>query len=141
MESPAGSPAITPRKPTARSRVSNGKDWLAGVDQRSSIARRYRDLMAEAIADSGGLNECSQARLQLIRRLAALSVQLEALEAKLAEGAEIDITEYTVLTSTLVRVISRLGLERRSRGRDVTPPSVAEYLKHKQQQINKEAVS
>jgi hypothetical protein len=63
--------------------VSNGKDWLAGVDQRSSIARRYRDLMAEAIADSGGLSECSQARLQLIRRLAALSVQLEALEAKL----------------------------------------------------------
>ena len=44
MESPAGNPAITPRKPTARSRVSNGKDWLAGVDQRSSIARRYRDL-------------------------------------------------------------------------------------------------
>jgi hypothetical protein len=124
------SPSIAPRKPPARSRVSNGKDWL-GVDQRSSIARRYRDLMHEAIADSGGLSECSQARLQLIRRLAALSVQLEALEAKLAEGAEIDITEYTALTSTLVRVISRLGLERRSR--DVTPPSVADYLKHKQQ--------
>ena len=138
MESPAGNPAITPRKPTARSRVSNGRDWLAGVDQRSSIARRYRDLMAEAIADSGGLSECSQARLQLIRRLAALSVQLEQLEAKLAEGAEIDITEYTVLTSTLVRVVSRLGLERRSR--DVTPPSVADYLKHKQQQL-KEAAS
>jgi hypothetical protein len=87
--------------------------------------------MAEAIADSGGLSECSQARLQLIRRLAALSVQLEALEAKLAEGAEIDIAEYTSLTSTLVRVVSRLGLERRSR--DVTPPSVGDYLKHKQQ--------
>ena len=126
MESPAGSPAITPRKPTARSRVSNGRDWLAGVDQRSSIARRYRDLMAEAIADSGGLSECSQARLQLIRRLAALSVQLEQLEAKLAEGAEIDITEYTVLTSTLVRVVSRLGLERRSR--DVTP-SLADIMR------------
>src|SRR5262245_34211870 len=130
MVSPAGNPAITPRKPTARSRVSNGKDWLAGVDQRSSIARRYRDLMAEAIADSGGLSACSQARLQLIRRLAALSVQLEQLEAKLADGAEIDVTEYTVLTSTLVRVVSRLGLERRSR--DVTPPpSVADQLAHK----------
>jgi hypothetical protein len=125
MDSPAGNPAITPRKPTARSRVSNGRDWLAGVDQRSSVARRYRDLMHEAIADSGGLSECSQARLQLIRRLAALSVQLEALEAKLAEGAEIDITDYTALTSTLVRVVSRLGLERRSR--NVTP-SLADYL-------------
>ena len=119
MESPAGSPAITPRKPTARSRVSNGKDWLAGVDQRSSIARRYRDLMAEAIADSGGLSECSQARLQLIRRLAALSVQLEQLEAKLADGGDIDIAEYTSLTSTLVRVVSRLGINRVAR--DIGP--------------------
>ena len=114
------SPSIAPRKPPARSRVSNGRDWLAGVDQRSSIARRYRDLMAEAIADSGGLSECSQARLQLIRRLAALSVQLEALEAKLADGAEIDITEYTALTSTLVRVVSRLGINRVARDTGVT---------------------
>ena len=124
---PAENPHITPRKPTARSRVSNGRDWLAGVDQRSSIARRYRDLMAEAINDAGGVSECSQARLQLIRRLAALSVQLEALEAKLAEGAEIDITEYTSLTSTLVRVVSRLGIERRSR--DVTPPDPLQYAR------------
>lgn len=109
---PAQNTALTTRKPTARSRVSNGKDWLANVDQRSSIARRYRDLMASTIADAGGLSECSQARLQLIRRLAALSVQLEALEAKLADGADIDIAEYTSLTSTLVRVVSRLGLNR-----------------------------
>jgi hypothetical protein len=129
---PAENFLITPRKPTARSRVSNGKDWLANVDQRSSIARRYRDLMAEAIADSGGVDECSQARLQLIRRLAALSVQLEQLEAKLADGADIDIAEYTSLTSTLVRVVSRLGINRVPR--DVTPPSVAEYLAHKAKQ-------
>ena len=123
---PVGNTAITTRKPTARSRVSNGKDWLVGVDQRSSIARRYRDLMAEAIADAGGLGVCSQARLQLIRRLAALSVQLEQLEARLADGADIDITEYTSLTSTLVRVVSRLGVNRVAR--DVTP-SLAEYLR------------
>jgi hypothetical protein len=123
------SASIVSRKPRARSRVSNGKDWLANVDQRSSLARRYRDLMAEAIVDSGGVKKCSQARLQLIRRLAALSVQLEALEAKLADGADIDIGEYTSLTSTLVRVVSRLGIDRVSP--DVTPPSVAEYMAHK----------
>ena len=116
---PAESIAITSRKPTARSRVTNGRDWLSGIDQRSSIARRYRDLMAEAIADAGGVSECSQARLQLIRRLAALSVQLEQLEAKLADGADIDIAEYTSLTSTLVRVVSRLGINRVAR--DIGP--------------------
>ena len=113
------STTIVTRKPRARSRVSNGRDWLANVDQRSSIARRYRDLMAEAVADAGGVSECSQARLQLIRRLAALSVQLEQLEAKLADGGDIDIAEYTSLTSTLVRVVSRLGINRVAR--DIGP--------------------
>jgi hypothetical protein len=114
------STTIVTRKPRARSRVSNGGAWLANVDQRSSVARRYRDLMAEAIADAGGIDACSQARLQLIRRLAALSVQLEQLEAKLADGAEIDIAEYTSLTSTLVRVVSRLGINRVARDTGVT---------------------
>jgi hypothetical protein len=116
---PVENTAITPRKPTARSRVSNGKDWLSGCDQRSAIARRYRDLMAEVVdSDLGGAAVCSQAKLQLARRFAALAVQLEQLEAKLAGGADIDIQEYAVLTSTLVRVISRLGIERVPR--DVT---------------------
>jgi hypothetical protein len=122
----AESTTIVARKPRARARVSNGKDWLAGVDQRSSIARRYRDLMAEAIADAGGASVCSQARLQLIRRLAALSVQLEQLESKLADGADIDIAEYTSLTSTLVRVVSRLGINRVRR--DISP-SLADILR------------
>jgi hypothetical protein len=122
---PMESTSITTRKPTARSRVSNGRDWLSGVDQRSSIARRYRDLMAETISDSGGVSECSQARLQLIRRLAALSVQLEQLEAKLADGGDIDIGEYTALTSTLVRVVSRLGINRVAR----TLPTLSDYLR------------
>ena len=108
-----------PRGEQHRSRVSNGKDWLPGVDQRSAIARRYRDLIAEAIADAGGFDVCSQAKLQLIRRLAALSCQLEALEAKLADGEALDIAEYTSLTSTLVRVVSRLGINRVPR--DVSP--------------------
>jgi hypothetical protein len=77
--------------------VTNGKAWLAGLDQRSFLARRYRDLMAAVVdSDLGGAAECSQAKLQLARRFAALAVQLEALEAKLAGGAEIDIQEYAV---------------------------------------------
>ena len=41
---PAESSVLTPRKPTARSRVSNGADLLAGIDGRSAMARRYRDI-------------------------------------------------------------------------------------------------
>jgi hypothetical protein len=123
---PVENRTLAARKPTARSRISNGRDWLANCDQRSSIARRYRDLIAETVADAGGLDECSQAKLQLIRRLAALSVQLEQFEAKLADGGEIDIGQYTALTSTLVRVIARLGVARHCKPvadfyRDVLP--------------------
>lgn len=77
----------------------------------------------------GGVDHCSEARLQLIRRFAALSVQAEAMEAQLANGADIDITEYSQLTSTLVRVVSRLGINRRVK--DITP-SVRDYLEHVQ---------
>ena len=42
-------------KPEARSRVSNGKDlFLDGVDGRSVIARRYRDILAQLTSDISG---------------------------------------------------------------------------------------
>ena len=87
--------AASVQKPTVRSRVTNGRQILAGIDQRSPNARRYRDLVALVAADQGGLDHCSEAKLQLIRRFAALSVQAEAMEAQLANGAAIDITEYS----------------------------------------------
>ena len=38
--------ALTERKPTARSKVSNGVELLPGIDGRSPMARRYRDISA-----------------------------------------------------------------------------------------------
>jgi len=52
-------------------------------------------------------------------------VQLEALETRLANGEAIDVAEYAQLTSTLIRGVSRLGIERQAR--DVTP-TLSEYL-------------
>jgi predicted ABC-class ATPase len=109
------------RTPTARAKLTNGTRGmvLPGIDQRSALARRYRDLVAQVAADQGGADRCSEARLQLIRRFAALSVQAEGLEARLANGEPIDVSEYAQLTSTLVRVVSRLGLGRIAK--DITP--------------------
>ncbi len=126
MESPAGNPAITPRKPTARSRVSNGRDWLAGVDQRSSIARRYRDLVGQIAIDQGGADRCSEIRMQLIRRFASGAVLAEELEARLARGEPVDIAEHALLSSTLVRLAQRIGINRVAK--DLTP-SLGDYLR------------
>jgi hypothetical protein len=74
------------------------------------------------VQDAGGMDRCSEARLQLIRRFAATSVLAEQLEARLANG---DVAEHAALTSTLVRLASRIGIERRAP--NVTP-SVRDYI-------------
>jgi len=63
-----------------RSRISNGNGLLPGIDGRSEIARRYRDVVSAIIADQGGSDRCAEARIQLIRRFAACSVIAESLE-------------------------------------------------------------
>jgi hypothetical protein len=65
------------RKPTARSRVSNGRDLLPGIDGRSTVARRYRDIASAILVDQGGEELCSESRKQLVRRFAAAAVLLQ----------------------------------------------------------------
>ena len=57
----------------------------------------------------------SEARVQLIRRFSAAAVLAEQLEAKLANGEEIDIAEHAQLCSSLVRLSARIGIDRRAR--------------------------
>ena len=113
------------RKVHARSRVSNGKDVLPGVDGRSEIARRYRDIAGAIVADQGGPDRMSEARIQLIRRFAAAAVLAEQMEAKLAVGIEIDIGQHALLISSLVRVAQRIGINRRAR---TIVPNLSDYL-------------
>jgi hypothetical protein len=125
---PVRSGNIALAKPTARSRITNGRDLLPGIDGRSLIARRYRDLVAALCADQGGLEVMAEARVQLIRRFAALAVQAEAMEARLARGEALDLSEYTNLASTMVRVASRIGIERVPRD---ASPDLRSYLNAK----------
>jgi len=122
---PPENKALASRKPEARSRVSNGQDILAGIDGRSAKARRYRDIMAAMISDQGGLTGLSEARLQLCRRFAAQSLLAEDIEARLANGGEVRVEEHAMISSTLVRLASRLGIDRRVRR---IAPDLEDYL-------------
>jgi hypothetical protein len=51
---PLSSRSPTLAKPTARSRLTNGKELLPGVDGRSLWARRFRDVLALHLSDLGG---------------------------------------------------------------------------------------
>jgi hypothetical protein len=114
--------------PATKARITNHRDLLPGLDGRSSGARRYRDLVQAYAADMGGLSNLSEVKLGLLRRLAAASVLAEALEVKAANGEAVDIATFCNLASTTVRIASRVGLERYAH--DITPPSVADYVKH-----------
>ena len=106
-------------KPRGRSRLTNKKDLLPGVDGRTVIYRRFRDIASQVALDQGGLDQLSEARLQLVRRFAAAAVLAEQLEAALANGQEINVERHALLCSTLTRLAQRIGIDRRTR--NVTP--------------------
>ncbi len=118
-------PHVVSLKERQRSRITNGRELLPGIDGRSPTARRYKDIANAILVDQGGADVCSESRKQLVRRFAAAAVLAERLEARLANGEEIDIQQHALLCSTLVRVAQRIGINRIPR--DVTP-SLAEYL-------------
>ena len=115
----------TRTKPEAASRVSNGRVMLAGVDGRSMRARRYRDLCRAIFIDQGGEDRLSETRKQLIRRFASLGVQAEELEARLVRGETVDLGAQSVIASTMVRIASRIGINRMPK--NITP-GLRDYL-------------
>jgi hypothetical protein len=103
-----------------KSAISNGtRLFIDGLDGRSALARRYRDLVGEFVSDLGGAEVISEAQRAIIRRAASLCVWCEAVEVRLAAGEEIEITPYTTAANSLRRLLVDIGLERRAR--DVTP--------------------
>lgn len=123
----AESITITKPLPTARSAVANGtRLFVEGLDGRTALARRYRDLVFEFAADLG--DRPSEAQRQLIRRAASLSVWCEAVEVRLANGEEVDIGKLTTASNALRRILSDLGIERRGARTDTSGPDWARLL-------------
>jgi hypothetical protein len=108
-----------------RSRITNGRDLLPDIDGRSAYARRFKDVMAALVSDQGGADRLTEARFQLMRRFAAAAVIAEVMESRLARGVQINITEHAQLSSTLVRIAQRIGINRRFK--DITP-ALPDYL-------------
>jgi hypothetical protein len=128
-----GHRAVSAERPIGnRSKVTNGRHVLPGTSANSLIGRRYRDLVAAIAADMGGADNLSEAKAQMVRAYASISVQREAMEAKLVNGEAIDLEAYCKLISSQVRVSMRLGMKRERPSKDITPPptraSLADYV-------------
>ena len=112
--------------------MSNDVALLSGIDQRSSQARQFRDITSALIIDQGDGAQLSEAKLQLIRRFAALCVVAEEREAKLANGENIDISEHSQLALTLVRIATRIGVARLPKN----VPTLSDYLAKRREVSN-----
>jgi hypothetical protein len=105
--------AVIERRPSKqRSRVYNAKDLLPDIDGRSANARRFKEIASAVITDQGSLERLSESRVQLVRRFAAACVLAEQMESQLVNGEEINIQEHSLLCSTLVRIVQRIGINR-----------------------------
>jgi hypothetical protein len=127
-------------KPAGRSRITNGRQLLPNVDGRTLWVRRFKDLRALHLSDLGGEENTSAAEQSLVRRAAALTVELERLEVKFAQAGQAeakDLELYQRGMNTLRRVLETLGLQRRTK--DVTPTLgdlLREDLRRQQEQAN-----
>ena len=102
----------------SRSAITNGISLLPDVDGRGAWARRFRDLIQLHLSDRGGESNASEAEKALIRRCAALIVEMERLEQRWAlnDGATPRaLDRYQRCVNTLRRTLESLGLDRTAR--------------------------
>jgi hypothetical protein len=104
-------------KRQARSKVTNGSALLPGnIDGRSTWVRRCRDVIALHLSDLGGESNCSFAERSIIRRIACLTVELEAMESRFAavgQASSVDLDLYQRTAGNLRRLLEAIGLQRR----------------------------
>jgi hypothetical protein len=85
----------------------------ATLDGRTNAAKVFDRLVAEIEADLAGRDRLSAIERQLVEAFAGAAVTLHHLNTKLALGEDIDISQHAQCVGAMVRVASRLGLQRR----------------------------
>ena len=106
-----------------RSKVTNGSRLLEGIDGRSPIARRFRDLVSSFAHDLGGMVQLSEADRALVKQAASLTVLSEQLQAAIVRGEPVDPDSLIRLTNTARRTLA--GIRRKEQPK---PPALGDYL-------------
>jgi hypothetical protein len=103
------------------------------LDSRTTAAKMWDSLAASIIADAGGESEISTVQRTLINAFCGVAIRLNDLNTKGLLGQPVDLSELSLVASTLTRLASRIGVARVSK--DVTP-SLAQYIEHLNKQTN-----
>ncbi len=88
---------------------------LVPIDRTSGPARFFDRMVREIEGDLGGRRQLSRIQGELIRAFcgAATALQYLNVQVALGETGEIDLAGYSTLASTMLRIGSKLGLQRR----------------------------
>ena len=99
----------------------------SNLDRRTKAAQKFNSIAAGIADDLGGEARLSTVQKHLVEAFAGAACHVNDLNAKLLLGLEVDIVAHAQAISTMVRVATRIGVERVAR--DVTP-SVQDYVAH-----------
>jgi hypothetical protein len=108
-----------------RSKITNGTKMLAGVDGRSYIARRIRDIVNGLLIEFPVTGE---ADLALVKNTATLTLLNEQLQAKLALGGDIEYAHSIIMNLAGQLRRNLTDLRSRTGQRGPAPPSIHEHL-------------
>jgi hypothetical protein len=94
---------------------------LVAIDKASAAARFFSRMIDEIERDLGGRRHLTRIESELIRAFAGAATTLQYLnhQVLLGETSEIDLSGYSTVASTMLRIGARLGLTRRQH--DITP--------------------
>jgi hypothetical protein len=85
------------------------------LDGRTSMAKAVDRLTAAIERDLGGRDRLSAIEISLVEAFVGMAISLEDTNARLARGEPVDPAAHAQSTSTLMRLATRLGLQRRAR--------------------------
>jgi hypothetical protein len=97
------------------------------LDGRTNAAKVFDRLVSAIFADMGGVDQLSTIEVALVEAFAGAAVTLNNLNTRLALGQEIDLSQHAQAVSAMVRVATRLGLQRRAKPVE----TLQEYLARK----------
>jgi hypothetical protein len=101
----------------------------AALDGRTGAARLFDKLVGDIETDLGGHDRLSTIQRTLVEAFVGGAVTLHNLNVRLALGQDIDPGTHGAVVSALVRVASRLGVQRVPR--DITPDPLSYAREHK----------
>ena len=111
-----------PPPPQFSTRKGTGAVVLAGIDGRSLLARRFREIATRIESDFGG--DLAEAQRHLVALAARLAIWCEEREPELGEGGKFDAGHYATIANSLRRLMDAASMLARVSN---NPPAAQAY--------------